>query len=182
MRKYFTKLLLMVMFIPWVLQAQTTPAPASLPYTCGFEDAAENANWVIQNGVATNKFFIGQATANQGEKSLYISNDNGTTNAYTITAAGYAIAYREISIQTQGVYEVSFDWRANGESTYDFLRVFLVPDGAADVLTPSTSTTAHTGITASASPASWIAVDRGTKLNLVITWQNFKNDEIVLNQ
>ena len=182
MRKYFTKLLLMVMFIPWVLQAQTTPAPASLPYNCGFEDAAENANWVIQNGVATNKFFIGQATANQGEKSLYISNDNGTTNAYTITAAGYAIAYREISIQTQGVYEVSFDWRANGESTYDFLRVFLVPDGAADVLTPSTSTTAHTGITASASPASWIAVDRGTKLNLVITWQNFKNDEIVLNQ
>ena len=182
MKHYFSKLLLMVMFIPWVLQAQTTPAPASLPYTCGFEDAAENANWVIQNGVATNKFFIGQATANQGEKSLYISNDNGTTNAYTITAAGYAIAYREISIQTQGVYEVSFDWRANGESTYDFLRVFLVPDGAADVLTPSTSTTAHTGITASASPASWIAVDRGTKLNLVITWQNFKNDEIVLNQ
>ena len=71
----------MVMFMPWVMQAQTTPAPASLPYTCGFEDATENANWVIENGAsATNKFFIGSAVNNGGTQSLYVSDDNGFTH------------------------------------------------------------------------------------------------------
>ena len=83
MRKYFSKLLLMVMFIPWVMQAQTTPAPASLPYTCGFEDAGENSNWTIVNGTATNKFHIGTAVNNGGNKSLYIS--DASTEQLTIT-------------------------------------------------------------------------------------------------
>ena len=180
MKHYFSKLLLMVMFIPWVLQAQTTPAPASLPYTCGFEDAAENANWVIQNGVATNKFFIGTATNNGGTQSLYISDANGTTNTYTVSTAGYAIAYREITVATDGAYSISFDWKTYGESTYDFLRVFLVPNGASQAIVPSTSTTAHTGITASASPASWIALDDNVKLNLSANWTTFSKDEVQL--
>jgi hypothetical protein len=65
----------MAMFLPWVAQAQTTPAPASLPYTCGFEDATENGNWTILNGNSTNKFFIGTAVNNGGTQSLYISNN-----------------------------------------------------------------------------------------------------------
>ena len=39
MRKLFSFTVLIAMFLPWVMQAQTTPALASLPYTCGFEDA-----------------------------------------------------------------------------------------------------------------------------------------------
>lgn len=114
MKHYFSKLLLMVMFIPWVLQAQTTPAPASLPYTCGFEDAAENANWTIVNGSsAINKFYIGTAAANGGTQSLYVSNDNGVSNTYTSSsaAAGYVYAYREFTITSTGFYTASFDWR-----------------------------------------------------------------------
>ena len=183
MRKYFSKLLLMVMFIPWVMQAQTTPAPASLPYTCGFEDATENANWVIENGAsATNKFFIGSAVNNGGTQSLYVSDANGVSNSYTsdATAAGYVYAYREFTITGTGIYRASFDWRAKGESTFDFLRVFLIPDNAADALTPSTGTSAHTGVTASASPASWIPIDNNVKLNLQDTWQSFVGEDLQL--
>ena len=183
MKHYFSKLLLMVMFIPWVLQAQTTPAPASLPYTCGFEDATENANWTIVNGSsAINKFYIGTAASNGGTQSLYVSNDNGVSNTYTSSsaAAGYVYAYREFTITSTGFYTASFDWRCKGESTFDFLRVFLIPDGAADTLTPCSGTAAHTGITASASPASWIPIDNNVKLNLQDTWQSFASDEFLL--
>ena len=173
----------MVMFMPWVMQAQTTPAPASLPYTCGFEDATENANWVIENGAsATNKFFIGSAVNNGGTQSLYVSDANGVSNSYTsnATAAGYVYAYREFTITGTGIYRASFDWRAKGESTFDFLRVFLIPDNAADALTPSTGTSAHTGVTASASPASWIPIDNNVKLNLQDTWQSFVGEDLQL--
>ena len=182
MKHYFSRLLLMVMFIPWVLQAQTTPAPASLPYSCGFEDATENANWTIVNGDATNKFFIGSAVNNGGTQSLYISNNNGVSNDYTVLSdAGYVYAYREISVTDLGVYTVSLDWRAKGESTFDYLRVFLIPDNAADALTPHTSgVAAHTGVTATGSPASWIAVDNNVKLNLQDSVQTFVSGEIAL--
>ena len=182
MKHYFSRLLLMVMFIPWVVQAQTTPAPASLPYSCGFEDATENANWTIVNGDATNKFFIGSAVNNGGTQSLYISNNNGVSNDYTVLSdAGYVYAYREISVTDLGVYTVSLDWRAKGESTFDYLRVFLIPDNAADALTPHTSgVAAHTGVTATGSPASWIAVDNNVKLNLQDSVQTFVSGEIAL--
>jgi len=184
MKHYFSRLLLMVMFIPWVLQAQTTPAPASLPYTCGFEDATENANWVIENGAsATNKFFIDSAVNNGGTQSLYVSDNNGVSNRYTSSsaAAGYVYAYREFTITGTARYSIAFDWRAKGESTYDFLRVFLIPDNAADALTPSTGTSAHTGVTASASPASWIPIDNNVKLNLKDTiWQSFVSEDLQL--
>ena len=176
MRKLFSFTVLIAMFLPWVMQAQTTPAPASLPYTCGFEDATENGNWTIVNGNSTNKFFIGTAVNNGGTQSLYISNaTTGNTNTYTISGApGYVFAYREISVTTAGSYTFNFDWKANGESTYDFLRVFLIPANATDTIVPRAgATTAHTGITASATPSSWIALDGGTKLNLSSTWNTF---------
>ena len=53
MRKLFSFMTLMAMFLPWVAQAQTTPAPASLPYSHGFEDATENTNWTIVHKVCT---------------------------------------------------------------------------------------------------------------------------------
>jgi hypothetical protein len=57
---------------------------------------------------------------------------------------------------------------ANGESTFDYIRVALVP---ADVqLTAGTSL--PTGVTTTALPTGWIALDGGGKLNLVSDWEN----------
>lgn len=180
MRKLFSFMVLMAMFLPWVVQAQT--APASLPYICGFEDATENGNWTIVNGNSTNKFFIGSAVNNGGTQSLYISNNaTGSTYNYSNTAAGYVFAYREIQVATDGGYTFTFDWNANGESTYDYLRVFLIPANATDTIVPKSGTTnAHTGVTATAAPSTWITIDGGTKLNLISDWASFASDEISL--
>lgn len=180
MRKLFLFTVLMAMFLPWVVQAQT--APASLPYICGFEDATENGNWTIVNGNSTNKFFIGSAVNNGGTQSLYISNNaTGSTYNYSNTAAGYVFAYREIQVATDGGYTFTFDWNANGESTYDYLRVFLIPANATDTIVPKSGTTnAHTGVTATAAPSTWITIDGGTKLNLISDWASFASDEILL--
>ena len=125
MKKILLSLLFAALMVPWVTQAQT-PTPATLPYTCGFEDDTENAAWTIVNGTATNKFFIGTAAGanNGGTRGLYISdNATGTTNSYGNTAAGYTYAQRSITFSNSGVFLFAFDWKGYGESTWDFIRV-----------------------------------------------------------
>ena len=68
---------------------------------------------------------------------------------------------------TGGKYEFSYDWRAYGESSYDYLRVALVP--AAETLSAGD---APSGFNSSSLPTGWTALDGGSKLNLVSTWQN----------
>ena len=106
----------------------TTQIMATLPYEQDFEDETENASWALVNGTQTNKWFIGSAINNteDGENALYISNDDGVTNAYSHTAS-YVWAYRDIDFtQGAGAYQIDFDWRSVGESAnYDYLNVYL---------------------------------------------------------
>ena len=174
MKRLFTILLFSAMLLPWISQGQTTPA--TLPYSCGFEDATENANWTIENGTTTNKFYIGSvAGANDGgTNSLYISDGaNGATYNYSTNSSGYAYAYREFTVTTAGAYAFSFDWKAYGESSYDYIRVFIVPSGATTALTPYSGTSTLAGITTTTMPADWIAIDGGNKLNLQSSWQTY---------
>ena len=174
MKRLFTILLFAAMLLPWISQGQTTPA--TLPYSCGFEDATENANWTIENGTTTNKFYIGSvAGANDGgTNSLYISDGaNGATYNYSTNNSGYAYAYREFTVTTAGAYAFSFDWKAYGESSYDYIRVFIVPSGATTALTPYSGTSTLAGITTTTMPADWIAIDGGNKLNLQSSWQTY---------
>lgn len=103
----------------------TSQIPATLDWTADFEGTTY---WSLVNGTQTNKWAIGSATASTGTKSLYISNDGGTTNNYTLTTISVVQAYRDIVIPagTTNV-EFSFDWKANGEGAYDYFRVWLVP-------------------------------------------------------
>ena len=120
----------------------TERVPATLPYTHGFEDAVENNGWVLVNGAYTNKWCIGTATNNGGTNALYVSNDNGTTNAYGASAS-YVYAYREIDFASAGEYIVSFDWMARGEyGCYDAMYAALVPQGTA--CPPASNITSNT--------------------------------------
>lgn len=101
---------------------------SEFPYTCGFEDAEDNAGWVLDNGNATNKWFIGSAVSNGDSNALYVSNNNGTSNAYNNSSSSHVYAYRYINFSDTGAYAFSFDWRCEGESHYyDYLRAWLVP-------------------------------------------------------
>ena len=101
----------------------TTQIPAQLPYICDFE--MSNPEWGFYNNSGNNKWHIGTATNNGGTKSMYISNDNGATNAYG-TSYTNNWAYRDIFFpaSTNG-YIISFDWKATAESCCDYMNVFI---------------------------------------------------------
>ncbi|MBQ2575599.1 MAG: hypothetical protein II575_15420, partial [Bacteroidales bacterium] len=107
---------------------------ATLPYDCDFEDDTENANWVLDNGNQTNKWYIGTTANNGGENGLYISNDGGISNTYSGTETR-VYAYRDILVP-DGTTDLllSFDWKAKGGlHNYEFLRVYWLNPAVATV-------------------------------------------------
>ena len=99
-------------------------SPATVPYSCDFEFDGANG-WDLVNGSQANYWMVGNDVNNGGSRSLYITND-GAANAYTITSTSYSFATRTFSLAA-GNYFCSYDWKAQGESSYDFIRVALVP-------------------------------------------------------
>ena len=135
----------------------------------GWSDDFEGTDfgWELINGTLTNAWAWGTATSNGGTHALYVSNNGGTTNAYTNNSAAMVYATK-LLIFDGGKYEFTYDWNGNGESSYDYLRVALVP--ASVTLTAGTST--PSGFSYSDLPDGWIALDGGSKLNQVTAWQS----------
>ncbi len=106
--------------------------PATLPYSCDFSSQDERASWKISNGTAQNKFYIGtpsNITAPIVGENLYISNTNGATNNYNLGATSTAIASRLIEFSGDGGYVLNFDLIIGGETSFDYIKVFLTdPD------------------------------------------------------
>ena len=119
----------------------TSLVPVELPFICDFEDEEMNTFWAIENGTQTNKWFIGSAVNNtpDGANALYISNDNGTTNAYSHTAS-VVWAYVDVAFPEYSGFQFKFDWKADGESCCDYLRVFIGDPVAVAVGTNSVPT------------------------------------------
>ena len=155
-------LLIAALCVPWAMQAQV-----SLPYTTGFE-TDDDANWTFVND-ANNAWYIGTATSNSGSSALYVSNNSGTSNAYTVSGIQFSYAYRSFTLTSDGQVAVSFDWKANGESSYDYLRAWIAPDTV--TLTagydPEGGTSTYNYRTST--PDGW--TDLGGKMNLVTSWQ-----------
>ena len=144
----------------------TLMAPATAPFADDFE--AGN-NWMFINGNLTNAWSYGEAAHNgEGTHAIYISNDGGATNAYTNSSAVVVYAVKTFILE-EGVYTFRYDWKANGESSYDYLRVALIPDSIELVA----ATSAPSGLSTTAFPAAWHAIplDGGEKLNGVTEWQ-----------
>ncbi len=106
----------------------STPAPSvtEFPYNESFEGVNQ---YVAVSGTGTNQWFIGSATGNDGN-SLYISNDNGVSNAYSVSASD-AYAIINVVFGDAVGYDLSFDWKANGENGWDMLNVYLLDVDAA---------------------------------------------------
>lgn len=139
---------------------------ASHPYSQDFETTND---WGFTNGDLTNKWCWGSATDNGGSKAMYISNDNGTSNAYTLSSTTVVYASKLFAFE-QGTYTFVFDWKAYGESgysEYDYLRVALV-SGDMDF---TAGTTLPQDLNATSLPSSWIALDGGHQLNKSSEWQ-----------
>jgi hypothetical protein len=102
----------------------TTQVPATLPYYWNFDNDFQG--WTVVNGTQVNKWYTGTATFASPTKSAYISNTNGTTNNYDGNVTSVVHIYRDIEFPSGNEFAISFKWKCQGESTFDYLRVFLV--------------------------------------------------------
>ena len=143
-------------------------APASLPYTENFENGQNG--WEFGNGTQTNYWMVGSNTSYNSSNSLYITN-NGSAYAYSTGNTSFVYAYRMLNIPSAGDYVVSFKWKANGESTYDLLRAFMIPVSVNPTLTGGTNN-GQSG-SSNTTPTGWIDVANPSgKLNLQSAWQS----------
>lgn len=133
---------------------------ASLPYVTGFEDG-EDASFLTFN--SANAWIVGAGAASAGSHAIYISND-GEANTYNPNAPGRSYAVRMLSLADTGAYYISYDWRCNAETGYDFMRVALAPD------TQEFDIEENYGVTISALPEGWIALDGGNGLTGQTEW------------
>ncbi|MBR4506577.1 MAG: fibronectin type III domain-containing protein, partial [Bacteroidales bacterium] len=152
--------------------------PATVPFYCDFTDTTlANAGWEVVNGSQNNTWYVGNAESNGSPRALYISNDNGATNSYTVSGISITYAYRDV-ILTGGQYALSYDWKANGESNYDYIRAWLVP--ASQMPTagylPDGTTSTYTFNSSGVAPAGWISIDGGAKLNQMTSWQTHEEE------
>ena len=149
----------------------------SYPYHCTFADLTESQAWELDNGNQTNKWCIDTAahSGNDDMRGLYISDNNGVENHYTRQNVTHAYAYRAFNM-LYTTYHIHYDWRAMGESSSDYLRVFIVP--ASETFTPGYNPTGTTTTSSfyQSTPAGWIALDGGHGLWNETDWQTFDAD------
>ena len=93
-------------------QADIVSLVASLPYNVNFDSNVDDGI-VLNNGTATNQWFIGQASGFDNNK-LFITSNNGATNKYD-NEASLVKASRTLRIPASGA-TLMFDYRVNGNS------------------------------------------------------------------
>lgn len=114
-----------IMYVEDVLNQTFFFNPVALPLIENF-DGTSHA-FTLTNGSQANQWVVGTSTFASGTHSLYISN-NGTANAYT-GSASVVQAYTQVAIPADAVdLGLSFDFKCHGEGSFDYMRVWLVPD------------------------------------------------------
>ncbi|MEJ5268208.1 MAG: choice-of-anchor J domain-containing protein [Bacteroidales bacterium] len=147
----------------------------------GFElgtDFAANG-WTVDNGAQTNQWFVGTVPLSPNNNAAYISNDFGTSWNYTNTSTSVVHFYRDITFPAgETDIQLSFWIKGIGESSFDRLRVYLVPT----TTTPVAGTELSSGQVGQANYSlqnEWIKVGiqipasaAGTTQRLVFSWRN----------
>ncbi len=169
-KRLVKSLLAIALFVSCAYQVNAQGGIATVPYFCDFENAVERTQWAYRNGTQANKWYVDTATNNGGNYSLYVSNTGGATHNYDNATASYTWAYRQIAF-VAGLYNISYDWKAQGYTTAHYMRAYLVPASQFNGNAGSS-----TGFQTSGSPAGWIPINStyptGGIMNLQSRWQN----------
>lgn len=154
-KKSLLVIALMALFAPLAMFGQTAVVVnEDHPFSDNFE--SETCQWEFVNGSSTNAWAWGTATNNGGSHAVYVSQDGGETNTYNLTATTWVYFYKLITLENAS-YHFSYDWKCYGQSSYDYIRVGLLPG----------STTLTQG---SSLPSGWISLDDGSYLNVNSNW------------
>lgn len=154
----------------------------------GFENcctAADNG-WTTVNH-STNQWQIGSVSnPSSGNRAAYISNNGGTSYTYTLTTAQTSHFYRDIIIPPDATnLNLSFKWKAMGQSGFDRILVYTAPTSVTPVAgTPASSSTTLSGATLVSSTNLHSSYNyqtesislpnglAGTEVRIIFTWQN----------
>lgn len=98
---------------------------AALPYFTDFSEEGDNENWFLNNGNCTNYWMMGTDLLNQNP-ALFITT-NGETPGYNDLKPVTVMAERLLLMDASDSLTINLDVRMYGESSYDYLKVFLAP-------------------------------------------------------
>lgn len=170
--------------------AQTTIInPNNNTGTSGADGSFQNATntlpangWTVVNG-ATNRWFAGTQSFCVGTKGAYVGTAAGNNN-YTITTADISHFYDDVTFPAgQTCITLTFNWKGQGESGWDGLRIYLgstaVTPVANTMFTTSDASAVQLGNTwynmQAACGSTTITIpasNAGTTKRLVFSWQN----------
>ena len=115
------------------------PVTNALPYEQNFDDASTVTEWtfVKRSTGSTSDWIVGTAVNNTTDEegtpteggAMYISKDNGVSNKYDPSSSANIYAVTVVELSGSPAYNLSFDWKAGGEASCDFMRAYLVPFG-----------------------------------------------------
>lgn len=176
------KHLLHTLWICFLLLASSTVAQTTLISSTvnngGFESGGTGWSTVNGGGNNANKWFIGTTSFCSGAQGAFIGTAN-TNNTYNTSNTSVSHLYRDITFPAgQSLITLSFDFRGQGESSYDYMRVHVVPTttapAAGTLLTTGQVGNTNYNIVANCTNYS-ITLDpafAGTTQRIVFTWRN----------
>jgi len=148
----------------------TVPAPYN---GTAFTEDWENGigKWITVNGTQVNQWHLGTATANgTGTHSMYVSNDGGATNAYQYSGTGAASVvhfYADFTFPALATaINLDFDIIGVAETTYDYVRVYMLDPSGTPPAAGTQLTTGQIGDTNYSAITSWTT----KHINIPITW------------
>ena len=101
--------------------ASTTMVPTALPYATDFSDPDDA--WILNNGNCANYWIKG--TYN-GSSALFVTND-GSTPGYDGTSVSVVSAQKLFTVGDDPIITINFDVQVTGESSFDYMKLFLAP-------------------------------------------------------
>jgi hypothetical protein len=110
----------------FVTGASYSPSQTSPPISDGFENCLD---WTVVNGAQANKWLRGTTASavRTGSYAMYINN-TGSNNNYNVSSSSVVHFYKDIVFPAgSNDYDLNFYWKGEGESTVDYLRVYLAP-------------------------------------------------------
>jgi len=159
--------------------------------TSGADGSFENAtstfaanSWSNVNGL-TNKWFVGNQSSCNGTKGAYVSSHiTGNDNNYNTGISDVSHFYKDVTFPAgQSCITLTFNWKGQGESSWDGLRIYL----GSTAVTPVGGTMFSTSDPSAVQLGnSWYnlqaacgtatitipAANAGTTKRLVFSWQN----------
>lgn len=125
----------------------------------GFENGATFAanGWSVSNSV-NNPWIVGPLSNGLiTGNAAFVSND-GTTPSYNIANASSNYFWRDVTVPAgQGVIQLSFNWIANGESTWDLWQVFVAPTSVTPVGGTTYPGSGAVNVPAAITGSTWVA-------------------------